>query len=102
MVSIGDIRRWRPESLEGIFDQLRRSEHRLAGLDDELAASRWPESWTGNAQAAATGQHDKLSERMRRLVAGPRSGPDPTGRSRNLELGPAVPGLVEAHSIRGI
>lgn len=70
MVSIGDIRTWRPDELDSAFDALGARRDTLIGLDDELAAARAPDGWTGDAAAAATASHDALSERARRIVAG--------------------------------
>ncbi len=70
MVSIADIRTWRPGELDGAFDALTIRRDTLIGLDDELAAARTPQGWTGEAASAAAAAHDALSERARRIVAG--------------------------------
>ncbi|MGH3913676.1 MAG: alpha/beta hydrolase [Pseudonocardiaceae bacterium] len=70
MVSIGDIRTWRPADLDHAFDDLSARRDTLIGLDDELAAARAPGGWIGAAADAATAAHDGLSERARRIVAG--------------------------------
>ncbi|MGH3979144.1 MAG: alpha/beta hydrolase [Pseudonocardiaceae bacterium] len=70
MVSIGDIRTWRPDELDAAFDTLGSRRDTLIGLDDELAGARTPEGWTGDAASAAAAWHDTLSERARRIVAG--------------------------------
>ncbi|HEU0087788.1 MAG TPA: alpha/beta hydrolase [Pseudonocardiaceae bacterium] len=70
MVSVADIRAWRPDELDGAFDALAARRDRLIGLDDELAAARAPHGWTGAAATAAIAAHDALAERARRLVAG--------------------------------
>ncbi|MGQ0777148.1 MAG: alpha/beta hydrolase [Pseudonocardiales bacterium] len=67
MVSVGDIRTWRPAELDDAFDELSARRDALIGLDDELAAARAPAGWIGAAAATA---HDALSERARRIVAG--------------------------------
>ncbi|MDQ3761623.1 MAG: hypothetical protein M3460_07960 [Actinomycetota bacterium] len=66
MVSIGDIRAWRFDELDSAFDTLGARRDSLIGLDDELAAARAPDGWTGEA----AGAHGALSERARRIVAG--------------------------------
>ncbi|MGH3902935.1 MAG: alpha/beta hydrolase [Pseudonocardiaceae bacterium] len=70
MISIADIRTWRPGELDGAFDALTTRRDTLIGLDDELAAARTPQGWTGEAASAAAAAHDALSERARRIVAG--------------------------------
>lgn len=70
MVSIADIKTWRPGELDGAFDALTTRRDTLIGLDDELAAARAPQGWTGEAASAAAASHDALSERARRIVAG--------------------------------
>ncbi|GAA4026154.1 alpha/beta hydrolase family protein [Allokutzneria multivorans] len=70
MVSVSDVRRWRPPTLDGVFQALGSRRDTLVGFDDELHATKSPAGWTGSAAEAATKHHGELTERMRRLVAG--------------------------------
>ncbi|WP_086825396.1 alpha/beta hydrolase [Allokutzneria sp. NRRL B-24872] len=70
MVSVSDVRRWRPPTLDGVFQALGSRRDTLVGFDDELHATRSPAGWTGSAAEAAAKHHGELTERMRRLVAG--------------------------------
>lgn len=70
MVTVADIRNWRPERLNEVFDQLSRQQDTLVALEDELAAIRNPPEWEGAAAAAARLGYDWLAEDLRRLVAG--------------------------------
>ncbi|MGH4018069.1 MAG: alpha/beta hydrolase [Pseudonocardiaceae bacterium] len=69
MVTLADIRRWNSGVLDDAFNQLGRMRDELVAQDDELAGARNPEGWTGDAALAAAAGHDRLSERLRRLVA---------------------------------
>jgi hypothetical protein len=69
MVSVGDIRTWRPRELDSAFDDLGRWRDRLLDLGDRLAGAGGPPSWTGAAASAAAASLDALAERARRIVA---------------------------------
>ena len=70
MVGIADIRQWRPAGLDNAFAALGGHRDALVTLDDDVAAARNPDGWTGMAASAAAANLDRLSERMRRIVAG--------------------------------
>ncbi|MDI2032544.1 alpha/beta hydrolase [Saccharopolyspora sp. TS4A08] len=69
MVSYADVRRWKPEQLDAVHQQLGNRRDDLINLQDELDASRNPDGWTGDAAQRSADQHRELVERMRSLVA---------------------------------
>ncbi len=70
MLSLVDVRQWKPAELDGVFAALGAHRDALVTLDDDLAAVRNPAGWTGAAAPAAAANLDRLAERMRRIVAG--------------------------------
>lgn len=69
MVSFADVRRWKTDALEGVFNTLGKRRDDLVGLDDELQGARNPDGWTGQAADNSAKQHAELVADMRRLVA---------------------------------
>ncbi|MGQ0776292.1 MAG: alpha/beta hydrolase [Pseudonocardiales bacterium] len=69
MLSLADIRQWKPAELDGVFAALGTHRDTLITLDDDLIGARHPAGWTGAAAEAATADFDRLAERMRRIVA---------------------------------
>ncbi|GAA0513742.1 alpha/beta hydrolase [Saccharopolyspora subtropica] len=67
MVSIADVRRWRPEALEEVFRALGRRRSDLAGIDDEFGAARNPEGWDGAAAEQSAKRHATLGAQLQRL-----------------------------------
>ncbi|WP_406692643.1 alpha/beta hydrolase [Saccharopolyspora sp. ID03-671] len=69
VVSYADVRRWKPEQLDAVHQQLGNRRDDLINLQDELDASRNPDGWTGDAAQRSADQHRELVQRMRSLVA---------------------------------
>ncbi|MGH3698814.1 MAG: alpha/beta hydrolase [Pseudonocardiaceae bacterium] len=70
MLSLADVRQWKPAELDGVFAVLGAHREALITLDDDLAVVRNPAGWAGVAAPAAAANLDRLTERMRRIVAG--------------------------------
>lgn len=70
MVALADIRRWDAGGVESAFAGLGTVRDRLLALDDELRATRPPDSWRSGASVAALASQERLAERMRRITAG--------------------------------
>ncbi|MGH3914681.1 MAG: alpha/beta hydrolase [Pseudonocardiaceae bacterium] len=70
MLSLVDIRQWKPADLDRAFAALGTHRDTLVTLDDDLARARHPAGWTGAAAEAAVADFDRVVERMRRIVAG--------------------------------
>ncbi|SFE60876.1 Alpha/beta hydrolase [Actinopolyspora alba] len=68
-ITIGTIRKWRPESLEDAAGTIRIHRDKLTELDDDLDGCKPPSSWQGQAADAARGTHDKIAEAGRDLTA---------------------------------
>ncbi|MGH3931645.1 MAG: alpha/beta hydrolase, partial [Pseudonocardiaceae bacterium] len=70
MLSLADVRQWKPGDLDEVFVALGAHRDTLVTLDDDLARARHPAGWTGAAAEAAVADFDRLVERMRWIVAG--------------------------------
>ncbi|MEV5537372.1 alpha/beta hydrolase [Saccharopolyspora shandongensis] len=69
MVSFADVRRWKPEGLDAVHNELGKRRDDLVNLQDELDGAKNPEGWSGEAADGSAKQHEKLVSDMRSLVA---------------------------------
>ncbi|MEV0701613.1 alpha/beta hydrolase [Saccharopolyspora sp. NPDC050389] len=69
MVSFADVRRWKPEGLDAVHNDLGKRRDDLVNLQDELDGAKNPEGWSGKAAGGSDKQHEKLVSDMRSLVA---------------------------------
>ncbi|MGW3467174.1 alpha/beta hydrolase [Saccharopolyspora sp. NPDC000995] len=69
MVSYAGVRRWKPEGLDAVHNDLGKRRYDLINLQDELDGAKNPERWTGKAADGSAKQHEKLISDMRSLVA---------------------------------
>ncbi|MFC5997134.1 alpha/beta hydrolase [Quadrisphaera sp. GCM10027208] len=69
MVTLEQVRAWRPADVDAQVDVLTRARNRLLDCDDELTGAAPPSSWAGGAADAAAVAHGDRVEQVRRLVA---------------------------------
>ncbi|MGJ7907886.1 alpha/beta hydrolase [Actinopolyspora sp. H202] len=68
-ITIGTIRKWKPEVLEDAASTIRTHRDKLTEVDDDLDGCEPPSSWQGQAAEAARGAHTKIAEAGRDLTA---------------------------------
>ncbi|MFP5336266.1 MAG: alpha/beta hydrolase, partial [Actinomycetes bacterium] len=69
MVTLADVRAWRPADVDAPVDVLTRARNRLLDCDDELTSARPPSTWTGGAAEGAARGYGQAVEQVHRLVA---------------------------------
>lgn len=70
MVGYGDVRKWKPEPLDGAEQRLKGLSDKLLGLSDEFTDMGTPAGWTGGAADAAGKRRTTVADRMEQIVAG--------------------------------
>lgn len=69
MTTLGQVRRWSPPGVEAAATVVHRERATLLGLQAELDAGARPQQWTGEGWFAASVEHARLSEALRRTAA---------------------------------
>jgi len=70
MLSYGDVRRWWPEPLADVEQQVKARSETLLGLADELGGAAKPAAWHGSAADAASLAWDRIADRLEHVIAG--------------------------------
>ncbi|MER7559219.1 hypothetical protein ABTZ46_19905 [Nocardioides sp. NPDC126508] len=61
MVTIAQLKTWKPEKLSSLADTLNVHRRELTYLQDELDEGKPPKSWIGGDASAATNQHNRIA-----------------------------------------